>query len=327
MRWVLNVNQRAATELGITNGHCALVFSIVAAAASSRWACVEQHEGGYYHWTARQMIASELSPLFAMKPDTVYRHLKALQALGLIDYVKKGKKDLTRLTELGKSYYVARETTSEEDKAGSKTVRCGKGGDNKGCNEDKTMCEAVGSEQVNKQAAAEMGASEAGNASENGAEMDATYPYTIINPSTMIRLGEGQGADLNDDLGDDLEQSSNQNPKQSDGPFAMFAQWRPHLNPQAAAMLKAQGVTEAVLEAQLAQFKLHHSIEQVQRDAHSWNKSFAHYLKNWALNRGPQYGGHDEKHQRIDPAKRAIDHTDTRWADELARDLADGSCV
>ena len=39
-----------------------------------------------------------------MKPDTAYRHLKALADLKLIDYKKQGLKDCIAITELGKSY-------------------------------------------------------------------------------------------------------------------------------------------------------------------------------------------------------------------------------
>ena len=52
---------------------------------------------------ARNKVCEELQ-LLAIKPDTVYRHLKALADVNLIDYRKQGLKDCIRITKLGKSY-------------------------------------------------------------------------------------------------------------------------------------------------------------------------------------------------------------------------------
>ena len=99
MRFSFTVHQKDAIDAGIPNGNCLLVFEIVASA--NKWA--NEHEGGYW-WTARQAISAELE-LWKLKPDTVYRHLKTLQELGLIDYKKHGKKDLTKLTKKGQKFF------------------------------------------------------------------------------------------------------------------------------------------------------------------------------------------------------------------------------
>lgn len=61
-----------------------------------------------YFWVARQRISDEIKSL-DLKPDTIFRYLKQLQELGFIDYEKDGKKDLLRLTPLGKSLFTMSE--------------------------------------------------------------------------------------------------------------------------------------------------------------------------------------------------------------------------
>ena len=104
MRFAFTVHQKAAVDAGIPNGNCLLVLEIVALA--NTWATAETYDGAVYFFTARQMIAKELC-LWNLKPDTVYRHLKILDDLGLIDYQKNGKKDLTRLTKKGRTFFGA----------------------------------------------------------------------------------------------------------------------------------------------------------------------------------------------------------------------------
>ena len=61
-----------------------------------------------YFWVARQKISQELEA-FDFKSDTIFRYLKQLKELGFIDYEKDGKKDLIRLTKLGKSLFTMSE--------------------------------------------------------------------------------------------------------------------------------------------------------------------------------------------------------------------------
>jgi len=103
MKYTLTVNQKQALELGITNINQAIILGLIADAHS--WAETEIINEKVYFWTARQKIAEELE-ILNIKPDSVYRHLKSLEKLGLIYYIKSGKKDCVKLTEKGKTYYV-----------------------------------------------------------------------------------------------------------------------------------------------------------------------------------------------------------------------------
>lgn len=112
MKYTLTVNQKQALELGISNINQAIILGLIADAHS--WAEPEVIDGVVYFWTARQKIADELA-ILNLKPDSVYRHLKALAELGLIEYVKNGKKDCVKLTKKGKSYYVGNESELSEN--------------------------------------------------------------------------------------------------------------------------------------------------------------------------------------------------------------------
>ena len=101
MKYNLIVNQERAIMLGIDNINQALIFDMLTSA--STWAEPETVDNQVYYWVSRQTIANELK-LLHLKPDTVYRHLKSLQKLGLIDYIKINKKDCIRLTKKGESY-------------------------------------------------------------------------------------------------------------------------------------------------------------------------------------------------------------------------------
>ena len=107
MKYSICIDQRRCVELGIKNANQAAILSLMSEVHA--WAEPVIIDGEVFYWTARQKIAEEL-PLFEMKPDTVYRHLKALEQMGLIEYKKHGKKDVTRLTKKGKSAYVGNES-------------------------------------------------------------------------------------------------------------------------------------------------------------------------------------------------------------------------
>lgn len=101
MKIHISINQDMAIKLGITNASQAHIFDLLTAASS--WATPVSIEGEVYYWVARQTVVKEL-PLLGLKPDTVYRHLKALADLGLIVYKKQATRDCVRLTDKGKTY-------------------------------------------------------------------------------------------------------------------------------------------------------------------------------------------------------------------------------
>jgi hypothetical protein len=103
MKHLLVYNQQIGTELGIRNITQGLIFDFLTGVAV--WANPEQIDGETYYWVARSYIATQLECL-QLKPDTIYRHLRALADLGLIVYKKKGKKDCIQLTQKARIYYI-----------------------------------------------------------------------------------------------------------------------------------------------------------------------------------------------------------------------------
>lgn len=101
MKKTLIINQEMAIKLGMKNSTQAHIFDLLTVCSS--WAEIVIHENQTFYFTARHMIKDQL-PFLSISTDTVYRHLKELDQLGLIAYRKKGKKDLTRITELGQTY-------------------------------------------------------------------------------------------------------------------------------------------------------------------------------------------------------------------------------
>ena len=101
MKYNLNINQVQALELGIVNINQAHIFDLLTSVSS--WADTEIVNDTVYYWVARQTIVKELE-LLNLKPDTVYRHLKSLNKIGLIDYIKVGKKDCIKITSKGRKY-------------------------------------------------------------------------------------------------------------------------------------------------------------------------------------------------------------------------------
>jgi len=144
MRWTLNVNQKQSLSLGIKNINQSIILGLICECHS--WAEAVLIDGQVFYWTSRQSFAKEL-PLLDLKPDTIYRHLKKLEELGLIEYKKDGKKDCVRLTKLGKSYYVGNESEFMEN--------------------------------------SEMNPTKLGNESENNSDLNPTYPNTTFYPKTI----------------------------------------------------------------------------------------------------------------------------------------------
>lgn len=141
MKWTILINQAQAIELGMKMQE-AIILGMICDAPS--WAEPVIFKGEVFYWTSRKMISSEL-PLLGLKEDTIYRALRALDALGLIEYRKIGAKDCTRLTNRGKSYL------------GKK------------------------SEQIEN---SEKNPSKLGKKSEKNTEKNPTYPRTSIYPET-----------------------------------------------------------------------------------------------------------------------------------------------
>lgn len=88
MEWGLNANQGALFDL---------------LNQLSSWAKESIVGDAVFYHISRNKVIEEL-PLFYSKPDTVYRNLKKLEDIGLVEYLKEGKKDLVKLTEKGKEW-------------------------------------------------------------------------------------------------------------------------------------------------------------------------------------------------------------------------------
>jgi len=102
MKYSLYVNQDQAIKLNIRNINQAHIFDLLS--ICSLWAKTIIIENEVYYWVARQYICDELQ-ILNLKSDTVYRHLKSLDELGLILYRKSGKKDCIKVTKKGQEYY------------------------------------------------------------------------------------------------------------------------------------------------------------------------------------------------------------------------------
>ena len=80
MRYSLYINQVRALEWGLNLPQCA-VLSVVCEASS--WADGTLMDGEIYYWFAKSKLLSEL-PMVTDKEDTIVRHLKSLEKLGII---------------------------------------------------------------------------------------------------------------------------------------------------------------------------------------------------------------------------------------------------
>ncbi len=169
MKYNLNINQAQALNLGIKNINQAHIFDLLTSA--STWATTEIVNNNVYYFVARQMIVEELK-LLNLKPDTVYRHLKSLNKINLIDYIKVGKKDCIRITEKGKKYL------SKSKKNNS------------------TMSEINSNRYVGNKSELEQNSEinlrKSENNSENNSELNPTYHYTKIDHYTNNTLSKEQ---------------------------------------------------------------------------------------------------------------------------------------
>jgi len=112
MRFITTLNNQKCMEWKI-NATQGILFSLLYEA--NNWAVEEIIENKTYYFVSRNLIMEEL-PMFFEKSDTVYRNLKILQEKGLIEYIKKGKKDLIRITAKGKSWnFIKQKNNSEKN--------------------------------------------------------------------------------------------------------------------------------------------------------------------------------------------------------------------
>lgn len=163
MRYSLYVNQPLAIKLGIKNINQAHIFDLLMTAPA--WADPVIINNTVYYWVARQKICKELE-LLHLKPDTVYRHLKDLDLLRLIDYIKHQKKDCMKITTKGKGYMTSKNTMSEIDPN-----------------------HYIGNESE-KDNNSEIDPKKLGNKSEFNSEINPTYPYTKVYPYTNDPLSK-----------------------------------------------------------------------------------------------------------------------------------------
>lgn len=116
MRYTLSINAVRCQEWGLNLAQGALMDLIN---QSNSWAQEEFVDGKVYYWVSRNKIIDEI-PVAYSKADTVYRSLKVLSDKDLISHIKKGKKDLVRLTEKGKTWNV-KGTSQGDSKLGNKS--------------------------------------------------------------------------------------------------------------------------------------------------------------------------------------------------------------
>ncbi|WP_419767256.1 hypothetical protein [Arcobacter sp.] len=202
MKYKIQVSQDQAIQLGIKNINQAHIFDLLT--TSAVWAKAVAIDNEIYYWVARQTICSEL-PLLNLKPDTTYRHLKSLETLGLIDYVKSGKRDCIKITELGKKYH----SSNTNDKLGNKSEKIEEDNNNditknskndyyndsNNLNIDKNTMSEINPNNEND-TMSEINPNKLGNKSENNSEINPTYPTTIHYPSTILSHYEIKPKDI-----------------------------------------------------------------------------------------------------------------------------------
>jgi DNA-binding transcriptional ArsR family regulator len=105
VKFILTINQPMAIKLGMSHFNQAVVFEYISH-SNTAWADTVLIDEEIYHWVQRDKTVADL-PFFKLSPDTVYRHYKALDKLGLIKYRKHGNKDCIHVTPKGQSYYVS----------------------------------------------------------------------------------------------------------------------------------------------------------------------------------------------------------------------------
>lgn len=100
MRYTTHINNVKCLEWGLNSTQGAL-FDLLNQLSS--WAKEVILENTVFYFISKNKILEEL-PLFFNQTKPIYRNLKILENKGLILYLKKGKKDLIKLTEKGKRW-------------------------------------------------------------------------------------------------------------------------------------------------------------------------------------------------------------------------------
>ncbi|KTT24237.1 prophage PssSM-02, phage replication protein [Pseudomonas oryzihabitans] len=100
MQYTITINQAKSVEWGL-NAQQALLFAFVYECPS--WARMMRTEAGEFYALSKAKIIEEL-PILTDKPDTAYRLLKQLHALGLIEVSHTATITLVRLTRKGQSW-------------------------------------------------------------------------------------------------------------------------------------------------------------------------------------------------------------------------------
>jgi len=100
MQYSLYINQKKATEWGLTPQQ-SILFSFLYELPS--WAECHIISGIPYYYITKKKILAEL-PLLNSKPDTVYRWIRTLSALGLINIIQQGTASLVGITQKGSSW-------------------------------------------------------------------------------------------------------------------------------------------------------------------------------------------------------------------------------
>lgn len=100
MRFSLYINQEKAMQWGL-NIQQAILFSYIHDLPT--WGKSFVVSGEVYYWSGKDKIISEL-PILTDKPDTIKRHMAALEKLGLIERTVCQNRALVRVTEKGKQW-------------------------------------------------------------------------------------------------------------------------------------------------------------------------------------------------------------------------------
>lgn len=100
MQYTITINQAKSVEWGL-NAQQALLFAFVYECPS--WARMMRTDGGEFYALSKAKIIEEL-PILTDKPDTAYRLLKQLDAIGLIEISHTATITLVRLTRKGREW-------------------------------------------------------------------------------------------------------------------------------------------------------------------------------------------------------------------------------
>lgn len=100
MRYTITIQQAVALEWGLHDTE-AYIFAYLVDLHT--WAETMIYREQVWYFASRNKTLDEL-PLLDIKPDTVYRVYKSLDKKGVIQYLKKHKKDWILITEKGKDW-------------------------------------------------------------------------------------------------------------------------------------------------------------------------------------------------------------------------------